>query len=149
MDDLEKIALNQLAFLARHAGKTIQGFSPEALAAMRQYSWPGNLRELGNVIERAIILSEGEVIEPDDLSETIQTGSEVRLGGKLTVEEIEAEYKGKTLSIGFNARYLIDVLGVLGGDGEIDIELKDELSPSVIRKAGVDNYLYVLMPMRL
>jgi DNA polymerase-3 subunit beta len=65
------------------------------------------------------------------------------------VEEIEAEYTGKALSIGFNARYLIDVLGVLGGDGEIDIELKDELSPSVIRKAGVDSYLYVLMPMRL
>lgn len=65
------------------------------------------------------------------------------------VEEIEAEYKGKPMSIGFNARYLIDVLGVLGGDGEIDIELKDELSPSVIRKAGVDSYLYVLMPMRL
>jgi DNA polymerase-3 subunit beta len=65
------------------------------------------------------------------------------------IEEIEAEYKGKPMSIGFNARYLIDVLGVLGGDGEIDIELKDELSPSVIRKAGVDSYLYVLMPMRL
>ena len=65
------------------------------------------------------------------------------------VEEIEADYKGKPLSIGFNARYLIDVLGVLGGDGEIDIELKDELSPSVIRKAGVESYLYVLMPMRL
>jgi DNA polymerase-3 subunit beta len=31
------------------------------------------------------------------------------------VEEIEADYKGKTLSIGFNARYLLDVLGVLGG----------------------------------
>jgi DNA polymerase-3 subunit beta len=65
------------------------------------------------------------------------------------VEEIEAEYKGKPLSIGFNARYLIEVLGVLGGDGEVDIELKDELSPSVIRKAGLDSYLYVLMPMRL
>lgn len=65
------------------------------------------------------------------------------------VEEIEAEYKGKPLSIGFNARYLLDVLGVLGGDGEIQMELKDELSPSIIRKAGVDNYLYVLMPMRL
>jgi DNA polymerase-3 subunit beta len=65
------------------------------------------------------------------------------------IEEIEAEYKGKPLSIGFNARYLIDVLGVLGGDGEIDIELKDELSPSVIRKGGIDSYLYVLMPMRL
>lgn len=65
------------------------------------------------------------------------------------VEEIDADYKGKSLSIGFNARYMIDVLGVLTGDGEIDIELKDELSPSVIRKSGVDGYLYVLMPMRL
>ena len=65
------------------------------------------------------------------------------------VEEIEAEYKGKVISIGFNARYLIDVLGVLGGDGEIEIELKDELSPSMIRKDGVEGYLYVLMPMRL
>jgi DNA polymerase III subunit beta len=64
-------------------------------------------------------------------------------------EEIEAEYKGKPLSIGFNARYLIDVLGVLGGDGEIDVELKDELSPGIIRKTGIDSYLYVLMPMRL
>ena len=65
------------------------------------------------------------------------------------MEELEAEYKGKPMAIGFNARYLIDVLGVLGGDGEVDVELKDELSPSVIRKNGVDNYLYVLMPMRL
>ncbi|HEU4343606.1 MAG TPA: DNA polymerase III subunit beta [Candidatus Binatia bacterium] len=64
-------------------------------------------------------------------------------------EEVEATYKGKPLSIGFNARYVIDVLGVLGSDGEIEIELKDELSPSVIRKTGVEGYLYVLMPMRL
>jgi len=65
------------------------------------------------------------------------------------VEEIEADYKGKPLSIGFNARYFMDVLSVLGEEGEINIELKDELSPSVIRKAGNDGYLYVLMPMRL
>jgi DNA polymerase-3 subunit beta len=65
------------------------------------------------------------------------------------VEEVEAEYKGKPVTIGFNARYLIDVLGVLGDEGDVDIELKDELSPSVIRKANDENYLYVLMPMRL
>lgn len=65
------------------------------------------------------------------------------------VEEIEADYKGKDISIGFNARYLMDVLAVLGGDGDIDIELKDELSPSIIRKAIHQGYLYVLMPMRL
>jgi len=44
---------------------------------------------------------------------------------------------------------LLDVLGVLTGEGEISIELKDELSPSIIRKVGVESYLYVLMPMRL
>ncbi|HEX9143481.1 MAG TPA: DNA polymerase III subunit beta, partial [Candidatus Binatia bacterium] len=65
------------------------------------------------------------------------------------VEEIDAEYKGKPISIGFNARYLLDVLGVLGGEGDIDIELKDELSPCIIRKSGDEGYLYVLMPMRL
>ena len=58
------------------------------------------------------------------------------------VEELDAEYKGKSVAIGFNARYLIDVLGVLGGDGDIEIELKDELSPSIIRKAG-DDRLYL------
>ena len=65
------------------------------------------------------------------------------------MEEIEAEYRGKPISIGFNARYLLDVLAVLDSEGEIDIELKDELSPSVIRKTGKEGYLYVLMPMRL
>jgi len=65
------------------------------------------------------------------------------------VEDIEADYNGKAISIGFNARYMIDALGVLSGEGEVNIELKDELSPSVIRKNGVEGYLYVLMPMRL
>jgi DNA polymerase-3 subunit beta len=65
------------------------------------------------------------------------------------VEEIDAEYKGKPITIGFNARYLLDVLGVLSGEGEINVELKDELSPSIVRKSGDEGYLYVLMPMRL
>ena len=65
------------------------------------------------------------------------------------VEEIDAEYGGAPISIGFNARYILDVLTVLGSDGEITIELKDELSPSVIRNSGTPAYLYVLMPMRL
>jgi DNA polymerase-3 subunit beta len=65
------------------------------------------------------------------------------------VEEIEAEYNGAPISIGFNARYILDVLGVLGTDGEIELEMKDELSPSIIRKSANPGYLYVLMPMRL
>jgi DNA polymerase-3 subunit beta len=65
------------------------------------------------------------------------------------VEEVEIEYHGKALTVGFNARYLIDVLSVLGSGGEVEIALKDELSPSLLRKAGDEGYLYVVMPMRL
>jgi DNA polymerase-3 subunit beta len=65
------------------------------------------------------------------------------------VEEMEVEYKGRLLSLGFNARYLLDVLGVLGNGGEIDIKVKDEVSPGLVTIEGDENYLYVVMPMRL
>lgn len=42
-------------------------FSPSALSAMESYPWPGNIRELENVIQRALLMAEGRVIEPDDL----------------------------------------------------------------------------------
>ncbi|MFQ5542138.1 MAG: DNA polymerase III subunit beta, partial [Candidatus Binatia bacterium] len=48
-----------------------------------------------------------------------------------------------------NARYLMDMLGVLGDDADVGVELKDELSPSLLRKEGDEEYLYVVMPMRL
>jgi len=65
------------------------------------------------------------------------------------VEEIEIAYQGKTLAVGFNARYLIDVLTVLGEGGNVEIALKDDVSPSILRKSNDDGYLYVIMPMRL
>ena len=48
--------MSHLTFIAGHAGKSARGFSPDALEAMRGYHWPGNLRELRNVIERAVLL---------------------------------------------------------------------------------------------
>ena len=65
------------------------------------------------------------------------------------VEEVGVEYRGKPLTMGFNARYLMDVLGVLGDDADVDVELKDELSPSLLRRDGDEEYIYVIMPMRL
>ncbi|HWP58844.1 MAG TPA: DNA polymerase III subunit beta [Candidatus Acidoferrales bacterium] len=65
------------------------------------------------------------------------------------VEELEIDYQGRPLTLGFNARYLIDVLGVLGEASEVDVRFKDELSPGVIKKEGDEGYLYVVMPMRL
>jgi len=64
-------------------------------------------------------------------------------------EEVDVEYTGERLTIGYNARYLLDVLGVLGQEVSVDVQFKDEQSPTVVRKEGDDSFLYVVMPMRL
>ena len=48
------------------------GFTPEALSCLTSYSWPGNIRELGNTIERAVILSRGDQIRLDDLPDKLR-----------------------------------------------------------------------------
>lgn len=64
-------------------------------------------------------------------------------------EDIEVAYTGEPLTIGFNARYLIDVLQV-HADGEVvDLGLTDEVGPGVIRGSQDPEYTYVVMPMRL
>ncbi len=113
INDLEKIATGHLAFFAGHSGKSVRGFSPDALEAMRSYSWPGNIRELRNVIERAVILCSGAVIEAADLSDTIHATSEMRLGGTFTVEEIEAEHIRRVMA---NTRTLDEAAAILGID---------------------------------
>jgi len=65
------------------------------------------------------------------------------------IEEVDVDYTGQELAIGYNARYLLDVLGVLGQEDSVDLQFKDEQSPTVMRKEGDDSFLYVVMPMRL
>jgi DNA-binding NtrC family response regulator len=61
-------------FLRRYAaenGKTIDGFSDDAVARLVGYGWPGNVRELENVVERAVVLCESPVVEPRHLPPTV------------------------------------------------------------------------------
>jgi len=64
-------------------------------------------------------------------------------------EEIEIDYDGGPVGIGFNARYLLDVLAVLPTDKRVEIGLNDEVSPAVVRTGGDADYWYIVMPMRL
>jgi NtrC-family two-component system response regulator AlgB len=92
--DILPIAESQLPALAAHTGSPVKRFSQTARDAMRHYSWPGNIRELCNVIERAAILASGEQIDvadlPFSLNETISPQPAV--GGIFSVEEIEAAH---------------------------------------------------------
>jgi NtrC-family two-component system response regulator AlgB len=113
MKDIERLALLHLKFLGTHSGKPVREFSSEALDAMRRYPWPGNLRELRNVIERAVILSDGERIEASDLLDTLQPPSEVRLGGPFDLEKIEAEHIRRLVA---NTPTLEEASRILGVD---------------------------------
>jgi len=60
-------------FLRRHAqryGKSLTGFSNEAIAVLRGYEWPGNVRELDHALERAVLLSRMDTIQPSDFALT-------------------------------------------------------------------------------
>ena len=51
----------------REFKKNVRGLAPDARDALNAYSWPGNIRELRNVLERAVLLSEGEILERSDV----------------------------------------------------------------------------------
>ncbi len=64
------------------------------------------------------------------------------------VEELEAEYDSPPLEIGFNARYLLDILEQIDGD-RVRFDLGDSSAPTVIQEEGRTGALFVLMPMRV
>ncbi len=74
-DDWELLAWH---FLRRHAAgmqRTVQGFSDEALALLRTYPFPGNVRELGNALERAVAFCDAEHIRPEHLPARLKHGT--------------------------------------------------------------------------
>jgi len=69
--DVPRLATHFLAVHARDLGKEIVGFTPEAMAMLTRYDYPGNVRELQNVVERAAVLSRSPTIGVDDLPELV------------------------------------------------------------------------------
>jgi DNA polymerase-3 subunit beta len=63
-------------------------------------------------------------------------------------EEIELNYDGPELKVGFNSKYITDVLNSIQ-DPEIEFHLNDQLSPSLIKPHKDPNYTCVVMPMRM
>jgi DNA polymerase-3 subunit beta len=64
-------------------------------------------------------------------------------------EDLEVSYTGEPMTVGFNARYLLDVLGVHTAGDVIELGLTDEVGPGVLHGSQDPNFTYVLMPMRL
>ncbi|UCF14474.1 MAG: sigma-54-dependent Fis family transcriptional regulator [Phycisphaerales bacterium] len=70
--DVRLLAEHFLRMYSAQHNREKLGFTEEAMECLERYSWPGNIREIENIIERAILLSKSKFICPDDLPETIR-----------------------------------------------------------------------------
>ena len=75
-DDLVLLIRHFAQAKARDMGVAEKAFRPEAVDILLRYPWPGNVRELENLIERLLVLSEGAVIGPEDLPESVRRGEQ-------------------------------------------------------------------------
>jgi len=87
------------SYAAKH-GRPARGLSREALTLLQDYDFPGNVRELAHVLERAVIVSDGERVEPQDLPDNITAAGALRerRDKRLTLAELEAQYIAETLA---------------------------------------------------
>ena len=74
-EDIPLLARHFLRVYAEENGKAMQSISPAALELLMDYRWPGNVRELENAIERAVVLSSGEVLEVELLPPAVRSGA--------------------------------------------------------------------------
>src|SRR5690606_21696957 len=66
LDDVPALVAFYVDVFNREFRKTVKGVSPAALRALQQYGWPGNIREVRNAVERAMLLTDGNWLEPVD-----------------------------------------------------------------------------------
>lgn len=116
-DDIALLVEHFLQQIAPPEGKTVAGVEAEALELMKSYRWPGNVRQLRNVIERALIVTRGPLIGVADLPAELRRGGaasgafEIRLGASL--DEVERELIKRTIEYaGGNKSRAAEILGV-------------------------------------
>ncbi|GAB4235657.1 MAG: sigma-54 dependent transcriptional regulator [Acidobacteriota bacterium] len=76
VEDIELLARAFLEEFCVKTGKVIEDLTPETLGYLERYSWPGNIRELRNVIERAVILEKSNYLTPASLPENVLGGGD-------------------------------------------------------------------------
>ena len=97
--------------------KNIQGISPECVTLLNAYDWPGNVREIKNVIHRAAIICSGEILLPEHLPQRLCQPKNGKMIVKIplgsTLEEVEREMIVHTLKYtGNNRRRTAGILGI-------------------------------------
>jgi DNA-binding NtrC family response regulator len=158
-EDIPVLVQHFIDRFSRDAGKKLHGVSPQAMKLLTDYAWPGNIRELRNTLERAVILCGLGAIEPEHLpSELAAGGGEsayLKLPYGLPLREIEKEYILSTLSrlqnnkartaqaLGISEKTLYNKLYRYSGrsprreDEAVEEEIDPVVGPAEIKVTGI------------
>lgn len=113
--DLQPLVVSLLRSYAVKHGRQINAITPDALSLLAEYEFPGNVRELANTIERAVIFATGKQLEVGDLPAPIRAAVSVGRNRKRprSLAEVEAEYLEETLAAtGGNKAAAARILGI-------------------------------------
>jgi NtrC-family two-component system response regulator AlgB len=112
--DLSSLAQQHLKLFARQSGRPIKEFTSAAMSAMQRYPWPGNLRELRNVIERAVILTKQDKIDLNDFPDTLRGSqpSGAIIGNRVSLDELEREHIMRIVEIAGSMDEAAQILGI-------------------------------------
>jgi NtrC-family two-component system response regulator AlgB len=119
--DVIRFADHYAKFFAAQCARKIEGFSPEAVACIRAYPWPGNLRELRNSIERAVIMAKEDKIAPGDFPAEMAEGrasasadgvSAAQVGSLISLEKLEEMHLRKVLERTPSLTEAAQILGI-------------------------------------
>ena len=103
-EDIPLFARHYLSIFRQKQRRPALRFSPATEEAMLRHTWPGNLRELRNTVERAVILAARDVLEPADLglaalpSEASAIGAAVVVGAPVSLEALEREHIARVIA---------------------------------------------------
>lgn len=127
-EEIPELALHLLERHAARLGVEIDGIEPEAMEVLLGYAWPGNIRELENVLERALVLVEGPTITVEDLPETVRRPAPEGPGPMADTDDLSVKRHGARLE-----KHLIQLaLDRTGGNKTQAADLL-ELSPRALR----------------
>jgi two-component system response regulator HydG len=129
-NDIPLLADFFLKQYAERNNKRIKGFTPRAMDLLMRHNWSGNVRELQNVLERAVIMARGDIITPEEFPNSLTDldpefeDTEIALSPGRSLKEIEKEMIIRTLEeTGGNRTHAAKILGI--SRRTLQLKLKD------------------------